>query len=95
MRTFEAKSNGATQRRGYATNSTLAGINLLDHNHPTELYYRRHELLLQEAGDARVPREVRASRQKAAPKKGSDRHVAGLQRAIALWGRTSVPFFRA
>jgi hypothetical protein len=29
MRTFEAKSNGATERRGYATNSTLAGINLV------------------------------------------------------------------
>ena len=29
MRTNEAKSNGATERRGYATNSTLAGINLM------------------------------------------------------------------
>ena len=64
MRTFEAKSNGATERRGYATNSTLAGINLLDHNHPTELFYERQELLAREAGDAHLAKRPRAARRK-------------------------------
>jgi hypothetical protein len=31
---------------------------------PTELYYERHELLLQEARDARLARRQRAARRK-------------------------------
>jgi hypothetical protein len=46
---------------------------------PTEVYYERHELLLW------------AARRKASPGSG----MAGLGRAIALWSRTGVPFFRA
>ena len=48
-------------------------------NH-TELYYERQELL-------------RAVRSKGSPR--SERRMASLGRAIALWGRASVPFFRA
>jgi hypothetical protein len=38
---------------------------------PTELFYERHELLRQEARDARLAKELRAARRKGAPKKGS------------------------
>jgi hypothetical protein len=58
---------------------------------PTEVYYERHELLLREARDARHARLLRAARRKASPVSG----MAGLGRAIALWSRTGVPFFRA
>ena len=54
------------------------------HN-PTELYYKRHELLLQEAHDRRLARQLRAARRKGAPQKGSGKRSAGfLQRVLAL-----------
>ena len=63
---------------------------------PTELYYERRELLLREARNTRLARSLRAARRKGAPEKGSGRRTAGfLRRAIASWGRTSIPFFRA
>ena len=61
--------------------------------HPTELYYERHELLLREARKASLASELRAARSKRSP--WSDRRMAGFERAIALWGLTSIPFFRA
>jgi hypothetical protein len=67
----------------------------ITNEHPTELYYRRNGLLLKEAENAHLARQLRAARRMGAPEKGSDRRMAGLRRAIALWGRTSVPFFRA
>jgi hypothetical protein len=65
------------------------------HQKPTELHYQRHELLLREARDARAARKARPALRRAAPEKGNDYRMAGLRRATALWGRTSVPFFRA
>jgi hypothetical protein len=60
-------------------------------NH-TELYYGRQELL-REARDAHLARQLRAVRSKGSPR--SERRMAGFGRAIALWGRTGIPFFRA
>ena len=52
---------------------------------PTELYYQRHELLLQVAHDRRLGRQLRAARRKGAPEKGSGKRSAGfLQRVLAL-----------
>jgi hypothetical protein len=90
----QAGAKKAAERRGYATNSTLAGINLLDHNHPTKLSYERQEPLAREAGDARLAKRPRAARRKEEPT-GERRTAAFPWRVMALWGRTSVPFFRA
>ena len=78
-----AKINGKKRRRLklYITNEN-----------PTELYYERQELL-REARDAHLARQLRVVRSKGSPR--SERRMASLGRAIALWGRTSVPFFRA
>jgi hypothetical protein len=62
---------------------------------PTELYYERHELLLQEARDARLARRQRAARRKGNSRIRTRRSTEFLRRASALWGRTSVPFFGA
>jgi hypothetical protein len=60
---------------------------------PTELRHERQVLLLREAEDRRLARRLRTARSKGRPR--SDRRVAGFRRAIALWGRTSTPFFSA
>jgi hypothetical protein len=56
-----------------------------------ELYNRRHEELLREAEDRRLrqehPRRISETK--------SRRRKTRLHRMTALWGRTSVPFFRA
>jgi hypothetical protein len=63
---------------------------------PTELYYQRQELLLREAKERRLARRLRAVHRKGAPRKGSGHRAAEfLLRAIDLWGRASIPFFRA
>jgi hypothetical protein len=64
---------------------------------PTELYYQRAEVLLGEAHNTRLARQLRAARpNKGALQKRSGQRSAGfLRRVIALWGRTSTPFFRA
>jgi len=60
---------------------------------PTEMF-REHQLaLLRETEQRRLARRLRAARSKGHPR--SERGMAGLLRAIALWGRTSIPFFRA
>lgn len=66
---------------------------LLD-NHSTELFRERRELLAREARDARLARELRAARREHRSTSGP-RTARSAGRAIALWGRTSVPFIRA
>ncbi len=61
--------------------------------HMTESYYDRHLALVREAEDRRLARPLRAARSKRSPR--SDRRITGFRRAIALWGRTSIPFFKA
>jgi hypothetical protein len=57
----------------------------------TEMFRERHLALLHEAEDRRLARRLRAARSKARPR--SDRRMAGFKRAVASWGRTSIPFF--
>ncbi len=61
---------------------------------PTELYYSRQALLMQEAHSRRLARrQRRAARPVERP--GGDRLRAALARAGAVWERTRVAFFRA
>ena len=66
----------------------------------TELYCQRQELLVQEARNRRLARrQLRAARSKGSPR-SERRSRVSFGRAIAssiasLWGRISVPFFRA
>jgi hypothetical protein len=60
---------------------------------PTEIFRERQLALLREADDRRLARRLRAARSKERPR--SERRMAGFRQAIALWGQTSVPFFRA
>ena len=64
----------------------------IDPVHPT-LYRERQELLAREAREARLAGQLRAARrERTAP---TDRRTSGFfGRAMALWGRTSAPFFR-
>jgi hypothetical protein len=69
---------------------------LLDYNHPTELFNERREALRREARDARLAGELSAatrSKDDGRSKRSRSREFDG--RTILLWGRTSVPFFRA
>ncbi len=61
--------------------------------HMTESYYDRHLALVHEAEDRRLARPLRAARSERSPR--SDRRITGFRWAIALWGRTSTPFFKA
>jgi hypothetical protein len=72
--------------------------------HLTESYYDRHLTLVEvlerdvnvEAGALREAEDRRLARRlQAARSKPSNPRMAGFRRAIALWGRTSTPFFRA
>jgi hypothetical protein len=58
---------------------------------PTEMFRERHLALLREAQNRHLARQLRAARSKERPR--SDRRMAGFERAIALWGRVSTPFF--
>jgi hypothetical protein len=62
----------------------------------TELYCQRQELLVQEARNRRLARrQLRAARPKGSPR-SERRSRVSFGRAIAsLWGRISVPFYRA
>jgi hypothetical protein len=56
-------------------------------NHkPTESFYGRHELLLQQARNRRHARQLRVARRIGSPP-GRERRAAGLGRAITLWAR--------
>ena len=66
----------------------------IDPTHPTALFRERHELQAQEAREVRLAGQLRAARRERTA--GSDRRTSGLTgRVMALWGRTSVPVFRA
>ncbi len=61
---------------------------------PTELYYSRQALLMQEAHNRRLARRRRrAARSVGSPR--SDPLRTALARASAVWERTRVAFFRA
>ena len=62
-----------------------------------ELAHHHHEELLQEAENERLARGLREDRPPRhwASRPRSGRNLAGLRRAMGLWGRTSTPFFRA
>ena len=63
-------------------------------NNPTEIFRERQLALLREVEDRRLARRLKAARSKERPQ--SERRMAGgFERAIASWGRTSIPFFRA
>ena len=65
----------------------------IDPIHPT-LYRERQQLLAREAREARLAGQLRAARRERAAASG--RRTPGFPgRAMALLGRTSVPFFRA
>ena len=66
---------------------------LFDHNHPTEAFRERQEMLAQEARDTHLASLLRAARRNRTI--GQERTTWSPGRAIALWGRTSVPGFRA
>jgi hypothetical protein len=65
----------------------------IDPIHPA-LYRERQQLLAREARKARLAERLRAARRERAA--AGDRRTSGFSgRAMALWGRTSAPFFRA
>lgn len=66
---------------------------MFDPNHHTELFRERQHLLAQEARDAHLASMLRAARRNSTI--GQERTTWSPGRAIALWGRTSVPYFRA
>ena len=71
---------------------------LFDRNHPTDVFRERQEMLAQEARDAHLASMLRAARRNTARRNrtiGQEQTTWSPGRAIALWGRTSVPDFRA
>jgi hypothetical protein len=68
---------------------------LLEHNNPTELSHERQELLAQEVRDLRLAKELRAPRRKERSRSERRPAVWSPRRAVALWGRSGIPFFRA
>jgi hypothetical protein len=61
----------------------------------TEMFRERQLALLREAEDRRLARRLRGTRPQRSSRTGRPRPGAGFRRAIASWGRTSIPFFRA
>jgi hypothetical protein len=54
-----------------------------------------HEELLREAEDERLARSLRDDRpRRRISRPGRGRSLAGLRRAMGLWGRIGTPFFR-
>jgi hypothetical protein len=60
-----------------------------------EMWRERSHGLLREAEKDRLARRLRAARPKRASRSTNRGQIAKLRRATALWGRLSVPFFRA
>jgi hypothetical protein len=60
-----------------------------------EMYNRRHEELRREAENWRLSRRLRQERSREVSGAESGRGMVKFRRAITLWGRTSVPFFKA
>jgi hypothetical protein len=63
--------------------------------HATEMFRERQLVLLREAENRRLARRLRAKRPHRSFRTGRGRLGAGFRRAMASWGRTSIPFFRA
>ena len=61
----------------------------------TEMFRERQLTLLHEAENRRLARRLRAARPQRSSRTEGGRPGAGFRRAIASWGRTSIPFFRA
>jgi hypothetical protein len=60
-----------------------------------EMWHERSHDLLRDAEEARVARRLRSARPQGVSRTTyGPRFAGGLRRATALWGRTSVPFFR-
>ncbi len=59
-------------------------------SNPTEIVSERHLALLRAAEDRRLARRLREARKEG--RHQSERRLAGLERAVALWGRISIPF---
>jgi hypothetical protein len=57
---------------------------------PTEMFRDRQLVLLREVENRRLARQLREG-SKGHPR--SEGRMAGFRRAVALWGRTSIPFF--
>ena len=62
---------------------------------PTELYYSRQALLMQEAHNRRLARRQRRAARSTQSPRGDRLMRTALARARAVWERTRVPFFRA
>jgi hypothetical protein len=62
----------------------------MNQTNPTEMFRERQLGLLSEAENRRLARRLRKAHSKGHPR--SERRTAGFRRAIALWGRTSIPF---
>jgi hypothetical protein len=58
---------------------------------PTEMFRERQLLLLSEAENRHLARQLRKAHSEGHHR--SEERMAGFRRAIALWGRTSIPFF--
>ena len=57
---------------------------------PTEMFRERQLALMREVENRRLARRLREG-SKGHPR--SKLRMAGFERAVALWGRTSIPFF--
>jgi hypothetical protein len=68
---------------------------LLDYKHPTELFSERREALMREARDAHLARELREARSKSNPERKRSQSKEFVRQMTGLWGRTSIPFFKA
>ena len=62
---------------------------------PTEILRERHATLLREAEERRLARRLRARSPRRSPLTESGRLGLWFRRAVASWGVTSIPFFRA
>ena len=60
-----------------------------------EMFRERQLTLLREAENRRLARHLRVTRLHRSSRTGRGRPGAWFRRAIASWGRTSIPFFRA
>ncbi len=63
----------------------------MQQTNPTEMFRERQLMLLRDAEDRRLARLLREARSNGHPR--SEGRMAGFGRAIAMWGRTSIPFF--
>ena len=60
---------------------------------PTEMMRERQAALLRDADERRLARRLRASGPRRSPR--TESLGAGFRWAVASWGGTSIPFFRA